>query len=199
MWKKLDPYIPNYPYLNSNDKLIFAREYQPRQSYTIGETNNLIFNFKKEVKYKQKGAWYYRNQSVSRFAKELNSLFENANNYTEFCVTAIPSSKSKQDPDYDNRFEDMFSVLRNLSKKPISIEWPIEVANTSTASHSGGSRNPGNIQGNFVWNGFNQVPDLLIVVDDVLTSGSHFRAFIDFCQANGYQGRIVGVVWARCV
>jgi predicted amidophosphoribosyltransferase len=79
-------------------------------------------------------------------------------------------------------FEDLFKELVPARKKLV-VEWPIESRETVTAAHSGGSRDPVEIMDNFDWTGFeNEEPETLVVIDDVLTTGSHFRAFCDFIR-----------------
>jgi predicted amidophosphoribosyltransferase len=41
--------------------------------------------------------------------------------------------------------------------------------------------------------------ETIVVIDDVLTTGSHFRAVHDCIRANGYLGDIIGVRWARAL
>lgn len=197
-WKKLDASIlPHYRHLVDTDQCIFAREYVPGNGY-VGDANQLIVNFKKE-KARQGNPleWQYRDAAVRRFAQEVYTIFKPGLRYT---VTSIPSSKSRTDPDYDNRFEDMFAHLTSLHNGVV-VEWPIITAQSVPSSHSGhGSRNPDTIKQNYTWQGFtNGEPEHLYVFDDVLTSGSHFRAFSNFAFENGFSGKIRGIVWARCI
>lgn len=198
-WRRIDQIIMSrYPHLNSSDVAGFAREYQPGQGYQAGQTNQLINNFKKDISKKNTPQWYWRNQAVGQFASEFNTLIGSLS-VPNIYVTSIPSSKTKNDPNYDNRFEDMFSILKSNNNKVIDV-WPVTATTSTQSSHLGGTRNPSQIMANYQWNGFSETePTTLFVLDDVVTSGSHFRAFSDFCRANNYNGEIIGVFWARCI
>lgn len=198
MWKYVNSFILQYPHLAATDQAIFAREYMPGQGYQAGQTNQLINNFKKDVSKRNTNQWYYRNQAVALFAQEFNSIINPSKPESVF-VTCIPSSRTKADTLYDNRFEDMFGVLKNLSNRVVDI-WPVSIQQSVQASHLGGSRNPATIMTNYQWHGFGEVePEKLFVFDDIVTTGSHFRAFSDFCRSNNFNGEIIGVFWARCI
>ena len=94
----------------------------------------------------------------------------------------------------------MFKELRKLRSNLI-VDWPVTALKTVKMAHDSGSRDPKKIKGNYCWNGFadNMAPETLVVFDDVLTTGSHFRAFSDFIRENGFKGKVRGIFWARCV
>ena len=115
-------------------------------------------------------------------------------------ITSVPSSKAKNDPDYDSRFEDLFTEL--LKSRPnLSDEWPVTIKKTVRTSRHGGPREPTLIKQNYKWNGFKKTtpPKILCIFDDVLTTGAHFRAMSDFLRENDYKGKIVGIFWAKTV
>lgn len=195
LWKKLEePFYPDH--IKEDDFCIYAREYiGGRRGYSAGETNSLILNFKKSPNKMYTNEWNHRKRAVEKFKTEIEFLVKQNVPWT---MTAIPSSKQKNDPEYNNRFEDLFSKLK-ISRPKINIEWPVEIKTTAAASHHRGEdRDPVIIQNNYFWKGFSKkAPKVLIIVDDILTTGSHFRAMSDFLRKNGYEGKIVGVFWAK--
>ena len=194
-WKKIDE-SHNLLHIRNDDLCIYAREYHPGQGYNAGETNQLILNFKKFGTAKGKPEWAYRNRDVKRFALEASQKFTATSSAS---VTAVPGSKSKSEAEYSNRFEDMLDELKVL-RPNIQIEWPIEIQQTVEPSHASGSRVPIVLKQNYKWNGFKgNPPEILVVFDDIITTGSHFRAFSDFLRDNGFTGKIVGIFWARSV
>lgn len=114
-------------------------------------------------------------------------------------ITAIPSSKLKNHPLYDKRFELLFREL--LKSKPnLIIEWPIKVKKTTPASYKGSKQTPEFIKNNYLWTGFQgKTPEIIYIIDDVVTTGAHFRAVSDFMRENGYKGLIVGIFMAKTV
>ena len=196
-WRKLpEKSSHSHKHIKNDDICIYSREYVS-EGYTASQTNSLISNFKKSPfkKTTNPSEWWHRQKAIEQFKIEIEQLFRENLNIT---ITAIPSSKHKNDPEYDNRFEDLFNELLK-SRANLNIEWPIEIKQTIQASHTGGKREPEYIKGNYTWKGFKQTPKTLCVFDDVLTKGGHFRAVSDFLRENGYKGRIIGIFWSRTI
>ena len=196
IWYRLDEsYLSFHPHIKIDDKCAYAREYKTQKGFKASKTNSFIFNLKKSPKKKETLEWHHRILAVKTFAKELSQLFKPSTTAT---ITAVPSSKPKTHPEYDNRFEDVFTEL--LKVRPLlNIEWPIEIENTMQSSHLGGSRNPQDIKKNYIWKGLKSSTKKIGILDDVLTTGAHFRAMSDFLRENGYKGEIVGIFWSRAV
>lgn len=195
IWKKLDLNFYLDSYITRDDTCAFAREYTSRGGYGASRTNSNILNFKKSPLKKGTLARKYRTQAINLFAKEVGILFPPNSKAT---ITAIPSSKPKTHKEYDYRFEDLFKVL--LKTHPhLNIEWPVETKKFILSAHKGGSRNPEDIKKNYKWKGFKNTPEKIGILDDVLTTGAHFRAMSDFLKKNKYQGKIIGLFWSRTV
>ncbi len=195
-WQRLEePHL--YTYIEKDDVCIYARDYVGgHKGYQAGDTNSLILNFKKPSSKKNTDEWKWRENAVERFSTEISLLFKPDSTAT---ITAIPSSKAKNDPKYDNRFEDLFEQLSKLRPK-LRIERPVEIKQTIDASHRTGEREPEIIKENYMWKGFKkETPKGLCLVDDILTSGAHFRAMSDFLRENKYNGKIVGVFLAKTI
>lgn len=194
MWKKIDAVTQaTIPNLTQNDQCWYARDFLRHRGFAGGETNSLILNFKKVP---NTAGWNHRTNAVRKFADEA-SLLISVDREASLCVTAIPSSKARNHAQYDHRFEDMFAQLKTL-RPCIDIQWPITCQTTTIASHQGGTRLPQGISSNYVWNGFTHtIPESILIFDDVLTSGAHYRAFVDFLRTNGFTGEIFGIFWAK--
>ena len=196
IWYKLEgSYLAFYPHLKIEDKCAYAREYKTQIGYKGSKTNSLISNFKKSPRKRDTKEWQYRKQAVKRFAEEIAQLFKPNINAT---ITAIPSSKPKIHSDYDRRFEDLFEELLKI-RPALNIEWPVEIKEVVQASHLGGSRDPEDIKKKYIWKGFKSSFDKIGIIDDVLTTGAHFRAMSDFLKEKDYKGEIVGLFWSRAV
>ena len=194
-WRELEKPHSHY-YISDDDFCIYAREYISHAGYQGGQTNRYITNFKKSPDKRETVQWGYRKQAIEAFSKEARLLFKP---YSQAAITAIPSSTAKNDSEYDNRFEDLFTELQK-SRPNLNIEWPIAIKQTIKSSHLGGDRDPETFKKNCFWKGFRKGhPKMLIIFDDVLTTGAHFRAMSDFLKKNGYEGEIVGVFWARTI
>ena len=195
VWKKIDASHRLY-YIREDDTCIYAREYKAGQGYAAGETNQLILNFKKSPTARNTNQWPHRDRGVKQFATEVSAMF---GQNSAAAITGVPSSKTKNDPEYTNRFEDAFAHLLTL-KPNLIVEWPIDIAVSVQPAHGGGSRRPNEIKANYVWRGFQHgTPEVLVLCDDVVTTGSHFRAASDFLRENGFVGKVVGIFWARAI
>ena len=136
---------------------------------------------------------------MEKFASEVADVLRLKKQRNRLSITAIPSSKKLSDSNYDKRFEDMFGILTELLPK-LTVEWPILAKESISSAHKDGSRNPDEIMQNYKWNGFMYGnPKEILVFDDVITTGSHFRAVSKFLRSNRYKGKIIGIFWARSV
>lgn len=196
-WIKFDGITYPFPaYINQSEDCRFARDYIPGIGYKGCQTNDLVLNFKQDISKKGSGSWQYRQWALNVFADELASIF--GSNSQSF-VTNIPTSKPRTSNQYDFRFEDMFQALK-MKRPNLNIIYPLDVGTVQVASHHGGSRSVSTLSSNLVFAGLpNPHPDRIILVDDVVTSGSHFRACNDFLVSNGFQGQIIGLFWARTI
>lgn len=195
-WKKVDQVlINNIQHLNANDNCYYAKDYVPGVGYQGSIVNDDILNFKKAP---GSPGQQHRARAVNKFAVEVSTIL-NCDQGRKFYVTAVPSSKNKHDPMYDRRFEDLFEELKKFSPC-IEVVWPVVAINSVQASHHSGSRDPDVLKQNYNYSGFAGIePESLIVFDDVLTSGAHFRAYKDFIIESGYQGKVFGVFWAKTI
>ena len=193
LWKRLDVSQDIPVFIEQEDEVYYAREYISKGGCKASEANQLIMNFKKPVSRRGQREWYYKEQAIDRFARELAAaLKENT------IIAAIPSSKCQTDPEYDSRLEDTLAAAKRY-KQSLIIEQPIVVNATSVAVHAGGSRRPDEVYTHLVWKGFSREVTQVLLVDDVLTTGSHFRAckrlILEHCPGT----RVAGVFWAKTV
>lgn len=68
-----------------------------------------------------------------------------------------------------------------------------------TAVHQGGRRSRVEIRSTLSWEGFKVVPETLMLIDDVITAGAHFKVCQRMIRENHQAMQIVGVFWARVV
>lgn len=197
-WYKIDGIAYPFPaHVHPTEDCRFARDYQGGATgYSAGVTNSLILNFKKDVAKRNRPEWTYRQGAVDSFARELCDIFQPGSVAT---VTNIPTSKPRSSADYDQRFEDMFARLKTY-RPNLNIIYPLDVIAQQQPTHLGGSRNPTTLQANLVFRGFSQSPPQhLILIDDVITQGAHFRACVDCLRQNNFNGQIIGLFWARTI
>ena len=193
-WRLIDQ--TNRPYhLNENDKCCYFMDYQSRGAPSVSEANQRISNLKRSPKYKGQAPWNYKIGAVNIFANNLVSLFGQTQEYT---VAFIPSSKKKDDSEYDERFDLLRNALAILASN-LRIEEPIVTKLSRVATHLSSDRpKPNEIKETYQWNGFQNQPfECLYLIDDVITTGAQFRAYKDLVLEHQPDLKILGVFWAK--
>ena len=165
-------------HLTADDDCYFFGEYQSRAGYAASPTNGLITNFKKSVTRRGLPEYRYKEQSIAEVGQLIRNSIASASLGASTFVP-VPPSKSKADPLYDDR------LVRALgSGNPQLDVREVLVKTHSTRAHheyGEGERRP--------------TPDDLyevlaidetqlqtplkqwvILFDDVLTNGTHFKA-----------------------
>lgn len=197
-WKKIEKIgLQSFPCrLEDTDICYYAREYIPGGGYAASEANDLVQNFKKPMDRQGRSEWRYKDIAIRRFAADLSQL-----DFTGCVVTSVPSSKCKTDPMYDDRMEKTFSYLKE-HHPTVVIEHPFELRATVTAAHLGGTRDADSFYRQLNWVGFSNRTTLVsnvVVVDDVITSGGHFKACKRSILEHHPNASVFGVFWARSV
>jgi hypothetical protein len=166
---------PDHHYLQEGDVCLYLGEYTARKGYAHSETNHLVVNFKKGVDRKGLPEWKYKGIAIRKAGGLLRqALTQDA--LQKATHVPIPPSKAKSDPQYDDRVLQMVRVCAG----PSADIRELVVQNFSTgASHESDSRpSPGDLVANYSIDQslITPAPKLLLVYDDVLTTGAHFKA-----------------------
>lgn len=194
LWKKIDLLEVRPFCLQEGDDCYYAREFVARGGFGASHTNDLIVNFKKAPRYRGTSAWKYKVDAARRFATELSSALPD-----DISISIIPASKVATDPEYDPRMDMMLEHLCGI-RPDVHVQSPFRVRSSSTAVHHGGDRRIATITDNLVWNGFSgNRPDGLVLVDDVITSGAHFKACQRIIERHHSTVSIAGLFWARTI
>ena len=176
---KVDPSrLKARPYLQPSDDCYFLGEYASRESYRYSCTNRLILNFKKPLNRQGRNDWRYKEEAIDNAAQMFRRAIKTeALDRTTF--VPIPSSKCKDDPHYDDRLLRMLKLIRR--NPPLDIRELLRQSHSVEADHESDNRkSPEELRE--LW----EVDRLLTkdaplgkclaIVDDLLTTGAHFRA-----------------------
>ena len=195
LWKKIEVFEEFPPLsLEPDDICLYAREYVSGGGYEAGEANQLIVNFKKPQEREQnQGEWYFKQQAVSKFARELSSLLPEGIHFA-----FIPCSKTKDDPEYDRRFEMLWTMLHHIRRDLILCN-PFSFKTSHKSAHLGGTRDIDEIYNSLNWHGLeeNEGLEKIVLIDDMITSGSHFKACQKLILEHHPDIRVIGVFWTR--
>ncbi len=191
----------DHPYLNINDSCLYLVEYMAGAGYTHSHTNQLIFNLKKSVTKKGNDEYRYKLIAINNAGIALRKAFGDDGWLQRVpCFVPIPPSKSKDHPEYDDR------LLRVLDKMAdglkVDIREIVLQRKSTEAAHEGDRRPaPDELAQNYYIDRdkVNPTPGLLIVVDDVLTKGAHFKAMKSVLEPVYLQTQIIGIFLARSI
>ena len=163
-------------YLEESDICAFIGEYTARSGYQHSETNQLIFNLKKGMDRRDKTEWPYKAQAIQRVADTLRHVLRKRA-LNKFTFVPIPPSKERNDPNYDDRMTQVLRLIR--PSKPIDMRELIIQTRSTPAAHDSEVRpGPQEIKSLYRLDDklISPEPTALVVVDDVLTTGAHFKA-----------------------
>jgi predicted amidophosphoribosyltransferase len=188
--------------LEKNDKCLYLGEYLSNSGFRGSNTNKDILNLKKSPLDKTKRGYEYKAKAINKFASQINSIFEQkktvANDYTWI---PIPPSKTKDHEEYDDRLLLLLNQVPVLEKQNI-----IELLYTAT-SHVAVHKTLGSrpdietLKQHFAVDS-NLLPyckNKIILVDDVLTNGTHFKACSQLIMECIPDVEIIGFFLARRV
>ncbi len=188
---------PDHHFLTTDDACYYLGEYTARKGYTYSETNNLILNLKKSMDTKGTNQWPHKRRAIISAATALRNALPESWLQTATFVP-IPPSKAKNDPLYDPR---MTSMLQRINTaQPVDVrEIIVQTQSTVAVHNSVETRNPEQIKRFYISDEALLVPPphTIIICDDVLTTGAHFKA-AQALLAETFPGvPMVGVFIAR--
>ena len=171
----------DHTYLGENDHAYYVCEYTARQRADYSPCNSLIRNFNHDVKFRgppPHRAWAYKQEAITKVAQAIARKIsaELADNWT-FIPT--PPSKAPNDPGYDSRCLDCLLQMQTQSGMPIDVRPIVSQSQSSRSSHGNDDRlTPDELAALYEINDahVDPAPRNIIVFDDLLVTGSHFKA-----------------------
>lgn len=186
----------HHHHLVDTDSCYFIGEYTARGGYAFSPTNNLIINLKKPLTKQGSPQWRFKARAIRIAAKALSIAMSGAD-LKDYTFIPAPSSKLKSDPMYDDR---VVKVLqRAFPHGNLDFREAFLTSSEREAFHDNASRDPHVLQAGWTTNGdmLSNLRDTVLVFDDVLTTGCHFRAISDLLKNNGCTSTIHGIFLAR--
>jgi hypothetical protein len=181
-------------YLAEGDECYFLYEYTAGAGWRGGDTNQLIHNLQKKP---GDGGYRYKAPAIATCARALSEVISEAW-LAQSCLLPVPPSKIKTDPQYDDRIYRICSAIRKPGA-PQVLELIEQIESTETFK-GGNRKKPEELRTNYR---FNQqllqtgIRARIGIVDDLLTTGSHFRAIKDMILERLPGASVVGFFIAR--
>ena len=202
-WRRIDSQGSQHPYcLDFTDRCFYYRDYIPRGGYKRSETNQLVYNLKisAESIRENPNRKPYKKEAINRFADECSFFFDNLFSQIgelKTLLIPVPPSSTKTDPSFDDR---LLQVAALLSKRYSSliVSEALVAKETLQPSHLGGSRSIEAIRSMLQFQECSSFePELIVVFDDVITSGAHYSACKDILSKRYPTVDIIGLFWAK--
>lgn len=188
-----------HAFLTANDECFYWGEYHVGKGYSHGPTNSLISNLKKLPSLRGSAQYAHKENAIRRVGRVFCSTIKASPG--PFTVVPIPPSKIPGEPEYDDRMLQIASLAvagtnsdaRELVRQTAGYE----------ASHLGGGGHrirPEELMTLYEIVEHEAPPyDLILIIDDVLTAGAHFRAMKDTILQRFPGKRVIGLMVARAV
>lgn len=191
-------HLSQHHYLTVDDECYFFGELSPgRDNWTV--IKSLVHNLKK----KPSEPTYipYKQQAISQ-AIELFENVINSSSIETVTLVPIPPSKCPEDPEYDNRMWTVLEGLKNKLKDRYSLDIRKLVYQTESyvASHTTTDRiTPEKLESIYQIdeNFLEPEPSLIILIDDVLTSGCHHKVMKSILQKKFPNAKVKAIFLAR--
>lgn len=189
---------PDHYRLRANDEVYFLRERTPGD-FRVGETNQLIANLKIEpgLRVSNPKRYWHKTRAIAQCARELAAAI-NLDGLRSATLVPIPPSEAP-DPGYDDR---LLLVLRTIPAPfVLDIRELVMQRESIRAAHASAGNRPSvdELYANYVVVEAlsNPEPTTIVVFDDVLTAGSHYRAMHRRLSERFPRARIVALFIAR--
>ncbi|QGU14040.1 hypothetical protein GNG27_04995 [Leclercia sp. 119287] len=182
-------------HLDDDDRCYFFGEYTARQGYGFSATNDLIHNFKKGVERRGRAEYQYKVAAIKRTAELITTI----SNTDVLTFVPIPPSKCPADPLYDSRLINVLELCQQ-NRPGFDFRELITQKASMPASHSTGNRpTPEQIAQNYIFNHAAAIGirNNIVIFDDVLTAGSHYKAMKTTIRLHLPNHSIIGVFVAR--
>ena len=190
---------PDHWYLTAADQCYFLGEYTARKGYAFSATNQLILNFKKSASKRNTNQWHYKERAISQAATAFRTAID-AQALNAATLVPIPPSKAKTDPLFDDRLTRMLRLIR--PNPPLDVrELLVQTASTAAAHDQDVRPRPEDLVAVYRIDHalVKPTPSIILLCDDVLTTGCHYRAAHQLLQATFPAAPIIGLFIARRV
>ncbi len=189
----------DHAHLSNEDECYFLGEYTARRGYAYSSTNNLISNFKKPMDRLGLPEWPYKQNAIEQAGNALAEAI-GEDELGRMTFVPIPPSKAKGDPLYDDRLMQMLKAIPASRKLDIR-EIVVQKMSTDPVHQSESRPTPEQIEAIYEIDRKLLIPEppLIAIVDDILTTGAHFRASKSMLSSYFPATKVIGLFVARRV
>jgi HAD superfamily hydrolase (TIGR01549 family) len=184
-----------HAYLYATDDCYYFIEYTKGKRFDYSDANGFISNLKKSPLVRGTMQWQHKIKALNDAARTLRAKLP-AEWRSDSTFVPIPPSKAKNHPEYDDR------MTQILAKIGVDMRELVHQAASMAATHVSTQRHSvDQLAENYRINEdeTNPEPTHIVIVDDMITAGSHFRAICKVLRRRFPKVPISGVFLARRV
>jgi len=198
LWTRCEDSIPRPCFLSANTtNTYYVLEYVARGSYQQYPDNSRILNFKMSPEHRNGSRWRYKQDAIKYFADRIMDGFNLP--IAEAVFVPMPTSKPRSSPKFDSRLEDVLQIVHEKTGQRIGRNLGTIQAMESF-HHSDSPRRVDEIALNIDFTPFDTpIPSMVVLIDDVVTTGAHFLACSNIIKRHHADIYIVGLFFAKTI
>ena len=184
-------------HLSDDDECVFFGEYTSGGGYAHSATNDIVSNLKKSPSVRNTAQWRFKQRAIEKVAATISANLR-ADVMKGVVVVPIPPSKPPEHALYDDR---MAQVARLISP-PVDVRELLYTAAEREPRHmQAGKRDPASLRESIKvrLHLLNPVPDMVLLIDDVLTTGCSFKVCKTIIAEHWPNAPVLGLFVARRV
>ncbi len=191
-------------YLGDNDECYYIGEYTTGAGYNEPSgINQAVFNLKKKpsIRESNPAAYQYKGEAIRLIARCMAKLLKPEVIQNTITLVPIPPSKVMSDPDYDDRMLQICNQMTEIAGGGDVAELLVQKSSTHATHEDIHKPTPDMLIDNYeVVVPQSYIPrQYIILVDDVLTTGSHYVACRRLLSMHFPSAFIYGLFFARRV
>ena len=184
-------------HLQPDDRCLFFGEYTSRRGFDHGETNQLIANLQKPVSRAGRPDYRYKEEAIARIAAAIRGASGKAVR-GEVVLIPAPPSKPRGHPDYDDRLERIARKVSATADGRCLLE-TVEAREQAKRAEHHPTIDALAASMRVVAELLDPKPAAVVLLDDVITNGTTFKAAQRLLRPHLGEVKLVGLFVARRV
>ncbi|HEX2544399.1 MAG TPA: phosphoribosyltransferase [Ramlibacter sp.] len=191
---------PDHHWLSAADSCFYFHEYTSHKGFAFSPANNFISNFKKSPTLAGTAQYVHKTRAIGEAAQNLRRGMTAQDQAWLASATfvPIPPSNEPNDPEYDDRVLRMLNLaLAGTSAEVRDLIVQTESYAASHAQQAGQRMRPEDLRAIYSIAPGVVPRQNVVIVDDVLTTGSHYVAVRDVILQSFPTVDVFGIFLAR--